>query len=594
MNLKAYYAVLMAPLKIGSTAGENAVLIFPWDLREIAQATMHPRVVGLIRRIDAEGECTAEEEARRRFGAGDFEVQIAQAQRADPDAFPKEINMTAKTAAAPAANSAPNNAKASKATAPEYNPNLPIADIVPDWQNRKAVVEAADLDAELAESIKADGLLQPITVRPCPVFPKVAVLRHVVDKVEMFRVVSDADRAAAFLQDVLLYETGDKRDAERVAFVYRSGDGWQIIAGERRWRASRQIKAETIRAFIHRAESNASALIKQTVENTERLDLNPVQEAKQMKRLSDEGVSQKEIGKRFGGKSQPVVSQMMKLLDFSPDVQRLFAAGLLSPAHVEGLTRFIEWPKACEVIATEWANRGWDAKSLRGDGIPNNLGGRLAQARVAVLIYCGDYAYETRPSYVMPAALQKEHGFFKASYNEWIYMLPVHAGAPNLWEPERAKQDAARVAKAAAEKQKAAAAKKSDKPTKEQLERKKQIEDGKRRRAAVQEGLAKILKKLSTLTQPGVNELAILATEAVAGGYAGKRMQTVADALGIKLPGGVIGGYNGFGAPDKVAKMKAHDIAKLAVGVILHKQADDACKRGYSARALKLYGVEAK
>jgi ParB/RepB/Spo0J family partition protein len=593
---KAYYAVLMAALKVGSNAGENTVLVFDWNAQEIARATMHQRVIGLIRCIDASGRLEAESEARRRFGAGDFEVQMAQARIANPEEFPKEP-MTTSATAAPTKHSAPNTA-GSKATA-EYREALPVADIVPDWQNRhEGTTEELQ---QLADSVKAEGLVQPIAVRPCPRHPRAVVLRHVVDKKEIFRVVRDSDTQAPMVMDALLYETRDKADAQRAMKIYRTGAGWQIIAGERRWRAHVLNKAKAIRAFIHKGESDATAASKQTVENTTRKDLNPIEEARQMKRLSDLKVSQKEIGRQFGGKSQPVVSQMLKLLDFPAGVQHLFATGQLSPAHAEGLSRFLPWPKACELIARECASYGWDAKRIRGTNVCN-CEKDLAKAGLAIVIYTGGYSYEDRRQYQVPESLQKAFGFFKAGYDEWCYLLPATAGEPNLWEPEREKQDAARAAKAAEEKKKTAAASKANgKPTKEQLERKKKLEDSKRRRARLQDGLAKALEKMKSMKTPGVNELAVLAVHAVSGGYGSKRLQTVADALGLKVPAGVIGsgdggGHQGFGNINAVVKMKPADIAKLAVGVILHKDTDDLCKnpRGFEPRSLKLYGVEGK
>lgn len=451
--------------------------------------------------------------------------------------------MSATTAAAPTANSSPNTKsplpgkdekswKAEIHTAPEYNGSLPVADIVPDPANRKEY-DAAELE-ELKESIKSEGLLQPIVVRPCPKHQNAVVVRHVVEKREVHRVFSDKLEPGTGLS-TMLYESADARDAERAAAIYRSGAGWQIIAGERRWRAHMLGKLATIRAFIHRSESDLSAVGKQIDENLKREDLNPMEEARQMKRLSDLGQSQKEIGKRFGGKSQPVVAQTLALLKLPAPVQAMVAKRELSAAHAAELVRFAAWPTACECMARNAAGSNWSAKQIRERSLPFDW--ELRKAQFAEEIYCGDYSYDARPKYKIPDALKDKPGFFKTGYDTWTYLSPED-GSPNLWEPEKKKQDLAREALAQIEQKKAAAAKKDGKPTKEQKERAAQLAKNKAARAALAEGLAKAEERLNMVKIYDPACIRVMALQALESYQVSKRVEEAAKAVGITLPKG--------------------------------------------------------
>jgi len=130
---------------------------------------------------------------------------------------------------------------------------------------------------ELERSIKKDGLLQPILVRPL-------------------------------------------------------GDGFEIIAGERRWQACKRLEMDTIPAkilILNDIESQQVAL----VENLQRDNLNPIEEARGYKRLVDlSGCKQKELAEAVS-KSSVTISNAMRLLDLPEDVQEMMMEGLLSAGH---------------------------------------------------------------------------------------------------------------------------------------------------------------------------------------------------------------------------------------------------------------------
>lgn len=158
---------------------------------------------------------------------------------------------------------------------------LPVAKIEPRAdQPRKRFDEVAL--AELSESIREYGLIQPITVRPL--------------------------------------ESGY----------------YQIIAGERRWRASRMAGLSEVPVRVITADEQR-AMEMALVENLQREDLNPIEEAKGYKTLLDEyGMTQDEVAQSVG-KSRPAVANAMRLLALSDAVLKLVEDGTLSAGHARAL-----------------------------------------------------------------------------------------------------------------------------------------------------------------------------------------------------------------------------------------------------------------
>ena len=158
---------------------------------------------------------------------------------------------------------------------------LPIAKIEPRAdQPRKHFDEQALLD--LSESIEKHGLIQPITVRPL--------------------------------------ESGY----------------YQIIAGERRWRAARKAGLETVPVHIITADEQ-KAMEMALVENLQREDLNPIEEALGYQTLQNEyGLTQDAVAKTVG-RSRPAVANAMRLLGLSEAVRELVESGMLSAGHARAL-----------------------------------------------------------------------------------------------------------------------------------------------------------------------------------------------------------------------------------------------------------------
>ncbi|TDU05251.1 ParB family chromosome partitioning protein [Streptomyces sp. 846.5] len=115
-----------------------------------------------------------------------------------------------------------------------------------------------------------------------------------------------------------------------------SPDRYELIMGERRWRASRKAGLETIPAIV-RATEDDKLLLDALLENLHRSQLNPLEEAAAYDQLlRDFSCSHEELADRIG-RSRPQVSNTLRLLKLSPRVQRRVAAGVLSAGHARAL-----------------------------------------------------------------------------------------------------------------------------------------------------------------------------------------------------------------------------------------------------------------
>lgn len=162
-----------------------------------------------------------------------------------------------------------------------YFRELPVVQVHPNqWQPRQVFEEEAL--AELVHSIREVGLLQPIVVRPV------------------------------------------------------GPDSFELIMGERRWRASQEAGLEFIPAIVRETE-DGDMLRDALLENLHRSQLNPLEEAAAYGQLlEDFGCTHEELAQRIG-RSRPQISNTLRLLKLSPTVQRRVAAGVLSAGHARAL-----------------------------------------------------------------------------------------------------------------------------------------------------------------------------------------------------------------------------------------------------------------
>lgn len=178
---------------------------------------------------------------------------------------------------------------------------LPIEKIQAGSRQARQEFDEAAL-SELADSIKAHGLIQPVVVRPL------------------------------------------------------GEDRYELIIGERRWRACQQAGVRTIPAVIRKVDDLTSSEM-MLVENVQREDLNSLEEAQAYKRLIGEfGLTQEEISRRVG-KSRPFIANTLRLLQLPPEVQELLANGTLSAGHGKVLLGLPDPAQQC-TLAQEVAVRG--------------------------------------------------------------------------------------------------------------------------------------------------------------------------------------------------------------------------------------------
>ncbi len=161
---------------------------------------------------------------------------------------------------------------------------------------------------ELAESLRARGVIQPVIVRPVP------------------------------------------------------GGTYELIAGERRWRAAQLAGLETIPAIV-RPHDDAESLELALIENMARENLNPVEEARACAALVDElGLTQDEVGKRVG-RSRVAIANLLRLLALPDAALELISSGALSAGHGRALLMARDH-EARRHLAAQAVTEGWSVREL--------------------------------------------------------------------------------------------------------------------------------------------------------------------------------------------------------------------------------------
>jgi len=158
------------------------------------------------------------------------------------------------------------------------------------------------------------------TVLVADVFPSQFQPRRVFDDERMAE-LTESVRELGVLQPVL---------------VRQINEGYELVAGERRWRAAKRAGLTTIPALVRQAEDRDS-LEQAIVENLHRDDLNPLEEAAAYHRLVDEfGLTQHQVAVRVG-RSRPVVANSLRLLHLPDGVQERILDGSLGAGHARAL-----------------------------------------------------------------------------------------------------------------------------------------------------------------------------------------------------------------------------------------------------------------
>ena len=144
--------------------------------------------------------------------------------------------------------------------------------------------------------------------------------------------------------------------------VRADGDEYVLIAGERRWRASRQAGIDQIPALV-RSTDDQGSLTEALVENLQREDLGPLEEAAAFQQLSEDfGLTHADIGERVG-KSRTAVSNTVRLLQLSPAIQAAVASGDLAAGHARALLGLEDMAFA-EHLAERAIDEGWSVRQM--------------------------------------------------------------------------------------------------------------------------------------------------------------------------------------------------------------------------------------
>lgn len=188
-------------------------------------------------------------------------------------------------------------------------------------------------------------------------------------------------RSVGVLQPILVRELGP--------------DSYELIAGERRWRAAQRAGLQTIPAIVRQAE-NVMSLKQALVENLHREDLGALEEAAAYLQLIDEfNMSQEEVANEVG-KSRPAVANTLRLLQLPPSIQAMLADGQLSAGHGRALLglpdRSAQEKMAKAIVAEKLTVREVEDRVKAGDqpgdspSSPSDSAAKVATTRPAALL----------------------------------------------------------------------------------------------------------------------------------------------------------------------------------------------------------------
>lgn len=140
--------------------------------------------------------------------------------------------------------------------------------------------------------------------------------------------------------------------------------GYELVAGERRWRAAQEAGLERVPALVIEADDRGS-LERALVENVQRTDLNPIEEAAAYKQLLDEGsLTQEALGNRLG-RNRATISNSVRLLDLPAAVQKLLVEGRISAGHARPLLGLAN-PAMQERLGRRIADEGLSVRETEG------------------------------------------------------------------------------------------------------------------------------------------------------------------------------------------------------------------------------------
>lgn len=214
-----------------------------------------------------------------------------------------------------------------------YLVELRLSDVGPNLHQPRTIFDEDDL-RELADSIKEVGVLQPIVVRKRPLAQIEATRKKMADK---------------------------KTDESHNAFDGCMDSMYELIMGERRWRASQIAGLTTIPAIV-KTTADDDMLRDALLENLHRVALNPLEEAAAYQQMIDDfGLTQAQLSKSVS-KSRPQIANTLRLMNLPASVQKKVASGLLSAGHARALLG-LPTESDMEELATRIISEGLSVRS---------------------------------------------------------------------------------------------------------------------------------------------------------------------------------------------------------------------------------------
>ena len=257
----------------------------------------------------------------RKLGRGLSALLGSPVQIQVPLAAPRAAVAHAMSESAPTQGSVPAITPAATSASDSPLREIPVERISPNRRQPRTQFDDASL-ASLAESIKAAGLMQPILVRP-------------------------------------------------------QGDSFELVAGERRWRAAKLLGLATIPALVKSMDDQAAAELA-IVENIQREDLNPMDRAHAMRRLATEfEMTHQEVADKVG-LDRASVTNLLRLSELDPQCTELVRLGRLSQGHGKALLGVTDLGAraqfAAKSVAENWSVRELERRiqiALKGRALPS-------------------------------------------------------------------------------------------------------------------------------------------------------------------------------------------------------------------------------
>ena len=163
---------------------------------------------------------------------------------------------------------------------------------------------------------------------------------------------------------------GERGVLQPVLVRPKAGGTYELVAGERRWRAAQMAGLKTIPALV-RARADAEALELALIENMAREDLSPIEEARACAALVEElGLTREEVGRRVG-RGRVAVSNLIRLLDLPDEVVELLQEGALSEGHGRALL-LAEDHGARGSLARSAVQEGWSVRIVEARARDSN------------------------------------------------------------------------------------------------------------------------------------------------------------------------------------------------------------------------------